>query len=95
MARDKRTYRFLQDTRYGRKIVAESQAVPAIVDAVMRYVAGRLVERALASDSEVTRIAPPPSKRASRFWSAVWTTIWALAAGIAAFLVAAWLLARP
>jgi hypothetical protein len=45
MGRDKRVYRFLQDTRYGRKILAETPDVPEIVDAVTRYVAQRLVER--------------------------------------------------
>ncbi len=99
MGRDKRTYRFVQDTRYGRRIVAESPNVPEIVQAVTRYVAARLVERerALASDSELASSAPQGVARAprGRFWSAVWTTIWALAGGIAAFLVAAWFLARP
>lgn len=97
MARDKRTYRFLQDTRYGRRIIAESQDVPEIVQAVTRYVAGRLVERerALASDSEIARVPAQPSKFARAIWSAVWTTIWALAAGLAAFFVAAWFLAKP
>lgn len=101
MARDKRTYRFLQDTRYGRKILAESQDVPEIVKAVTRYVAGRLVERerALASDGDILRTAPLPAKKTSAIWSAiwsaVWTTVWALAAGVATFLVAAWFLAKP
>ena len=45
MGRDKRTYRFLQDTRYGRKVLAESVNVPDIVDAVTRYLAQRLIER--------------------------------------------------
>src|SRR4051794_16133644 len=34
MARDKRRYRFVQDTRFGRKILAESNEVAEIVDAV-------------------------------------------------------------
>src|SRR5579872_5764428 len=34
MGRDKRIYRFLQDTRYGRIVLAESHDVPVIVDAV-------------------------------------------------------------
>lgn len=53
MGRDKRQYRFLQETRYGRAVLAESYEAPAIAQAVMRYVAGRLVERerALANDA--------------------------------------------
>src|SRR6201995_2658703 len=39
MGRDKRIYRFVQDTRYGRKVLAESHDVPAIVKAVTDYIA--------------------------------------------------------
>jgi hypothetical protein len=45
MGRDKRIYRLLQDTRYGRKVLAESVHVPEIVDAVTKYLAQRLIER--------------------------------------------------
>ena len=45
MGRDKRIYRFVQDTRYGRTVIAESHDVPALVQAVTDYVARRLVER--------------------------------------------------
>ena len=45
MGRDKRMYRFLQDTRYGRKVLAESVNVPEIVHAVTKYLAQRLLER--------------------------------------------------
>ncbi len=53
MGRDKRQYRFLQDTRYGRAVLAESYEVPELVRAVTRYVARRLVERerALTDDA--------------------------------------------
>jgi hypothetical protein len=53
MGRDKRQYRFVQDTRYGRAVLAESYEVPHIVAAVTRYVARRLVERerALTDDA--------------------------------------------
>jgi hypothetical protein len=52
MGRDKRVYRFLQETRYGRKVLAESVNVPEIVHAVTKYLAQRLIERerALAAD---------------------------------------------
>ena len=65
MGRDKRQYRFLQDTRYGRAVLAESYEVPEIVRAVTRYVARRLVERerALADD------APYGRPRRRRWWS--------------------------
>jgi hypothetical protein len=45
MGRDKRIYRFVQDTRFGRIVIAESHDVAAIVDAVTDYVARRMIER--------------------------------------------------
>jgi hypothetical protein len=45
MGRDKRVYRFVQETRYGRKVLAESVNVPEIVHAVTKYLAQRLIER--------------------------------------------------
>ena len=55
MARDKRTYRFLQDTRFGRQVLAETAEIVTLVAAVTAYVARRLVERerALAGDTEL------------------------------------------
>jgi hypothetical protein len=56
MGRDKRSYRFVQDTRYGRKVLAESNEIAAVTEAVTRYVALRLIERerALAADTSPT-----------------------------------------
>ena len=53
MGRDKRQYRFVQDTRYGRTVLAESHEIDDMVTAITRYVARRLVERdrALADDT--------------------------------------------
>lgn len=53
MGRDKRTYRFFHDTRYGRQLLAESDKLPVIVRAITDYVAHRIVERekALISDT--------------------------------------------
>ena len=53
MGRDKRQYRFVQDTRYGRAVLAESHEIADIVKAVTRYIARRLVERerALTDDA--------------------------------------------
>ena len=55
MGGDRRTYRFLQDTRHGRVVVAESDRLDAMAEAVAAYVARRLVERekALAADTTV------------------------------------------
>jgi hypothetical protein len=68
MGRDKRIYRFVQDTRFGRIVIAESHEVATIVDAITGYVARRIIERehALAAMLEPVVIEKP---RRSRFWS--------------------------
>jgi hypothetical protein len=52
LGHDRRTYRFFQDTRHGRVLIAESESVDRIAAAVTNYIARRLIEReqALASD---------------------------------------------
>ena len=45
MGRDRRTYRFLRDTRAGRVVLAEASAIKPVADQVARYVAERIVER--------------------------------------------------
>jgi hypothetical protein len=45
MGRDRRTYRFLRDTRIGRVVLAESTEMKPVADQVTRYVAERVVER--------------------------------------------------
>jgi uncharacterized protein with von Willebrand factor type A (vWA) domain len=52
MARDRRTYRFLQDTRHGRITIGESDDIEHVVEAITTYIAHRLIERekALAVD---------------------------------------------
>ena len=45
MGRDRRTYRFLKDTRIGRVVLAESTEMKPVADQVTRYVAERVVER--------------------------------------------------
>src|SRR5580693_7447055 len=63
MGRDKRVYRLVQDTRYGRKVLAESLHIPDIVQAVTKYLAQRLVERERAlADVGMTFSAPPRSR---------------------------------
>ena len=55
MARDKRVYRFVQDTRYGRRVIAESADIDEMTRAVTQYIARRLVERerVVAGDTEL------------------------------------------
>ena len=59
MGRDKRIYRFVQDTRYGRIVLAESHDVPVIVNAVTDYVARRIIEREHAL-APISPPEPPP-----------------------------------
>lgn len=69
MGRDKRIYRFVQDTRFGRIVIAESHDVAAIVAAVTDYVARRMIEREHAL---VAAPAPQPvvieKPRRGGFW---------------------------
>jgi hypothetical protein len=61
MDHDKRTYRFLQDTRYGRRLIAQSDKLPVILPAMTDYIARRLVEREKALASDLTE-APPAAE---------------------------------
>jgi hypothetical protein len=67
MGRDKRTYRFMQDTVHGRRVLAESLDVPPIVEAVTRYVARRLVAR----EYLLAGVAAERPSRAALAWPAL------------------------
>ncbi|MBO6718386.1 MAG: hypothetical protein JJ913_10560 [Rhizobiaceae bacterium] len=45
IGRDKRSYRFVRDTRAGRVVLAESGETKPVAEAITRYVAERIVER--------------------------------------------------
>jgi hypothetical protein len=62
LARDKRTYRFYQDTRHGRMLIADNQSVEVIVAAVADYVGRRLVERERALATDWRPAASPQSE---------------------------------
>jgi len=96
MGRDKRTYRFVQDTRYGRKVLAESREPDEVAEAVTRYVARRLVERERAlTESAGTPVLQSPQwdlralGHGSR-WHAVWTFLFGVAVGVLILFAAAW-----
>jgi hypothetical protein len=99
MGRDKRQYRFVQDTRYGRAVLGESHDIPDIVHNVTRYVACRLVERerALADDAALGEASAQKviaqERRRSR-WRALRTFVFGIVVG-AAVLVALALAYRP
>lgn len=98
MGRDKRVYRFVQDTRFGRKILAESHDAAEIVEAVTRYVARRMIERERALAEEPmpgagpVRAAPPRRRRRS-FWRIVGRIVRWLLVLFVLFWVAVWYLA--
>jgi len=70
MGRDKRIYRFVQDTRFGRIVLAESHEVPVIVDAVTDYVARRMIEREHALVAiPMVQPAVVEKRRRSGFWT--------------------------
>jgi hypothetical protein len=58
MARDRRTYRFLKDTRAGRVVLAEDIAIKPVADQVARYVAERMIERERLMEGPVEAALP-------------------------------------
>ncbi len=66
MGRDRRTYRFVRDTRPGRIVLAESLSIEPIVDRVTLYIAERLHEREMAfAADELVSYRPAISQRAA------------------------------
>jgi hypothetical protein len=97
MGRDRRQYRFVQDTRYGRTVLAESYEVPALAEAIKRYVARRLVERERALADDATRggaRSPLWQGQNHTRWRSVRTFILGVVAGVIA-LVALAMLTSP
>jgi hypothetical protein len=99
MGRDKRIYRFVQDTRYGRRVLAESLNIPEMTDAITKYVAQRLIERERAlADAGTPMIGDTRREaifeRRRRRRRAIRAFLFGLIAGFAA-LVAAALLSAP
>jgi hypothetical protein len=97
MGRDKRVYRFVQDTRYGRKVLAESVHVPEIVQAVTKYLAQRLVERERALADSGTPLGSDLRRevrfeRRKRRRHGIEIFLLGLLAGVAALIAAALLL---
>lgn len=94
MGRDRRTYRFLKDTRIGRVVLAESSDMKPVADQVTRYIAERIVERQRMLDggdpvasvngrAAVPEAEPPlRSPGRSRVWAAFGAGIALIAAGI-------------
>src|SRR5262249_58343641 len=91
--RDRRTYRFIQAGRYGRKVLAESADVGALVEAVTKYVARRIIERerALAEDERLVMQDPAYGRRGTG-WRAARAFVYGLVLGVAAVIGTLYLL---
>ena len=65
VGRDRRTYRFLKDTRLGRTVILESPSLDDVADTVTNYVAERIIERerVLEADWLSKRIRQGPKRR--------------------------------
>ena len=95
MARDKRRYRFVQDTRYGRKVLAESNDIGEIVDAVIHYVASRIIERerALADDESPLHARLHRGLYSGRRWRTARAFLFGLIAGCVVLFAVLWIVA--
>jgi len=98
MARDRRSYRFLKDTRLGRLTLHESADLDETADAVTDYIAERLIERerAVESDALVSKLRTAALDRREggetayeRTGDRGSTLIWALIVFLAGFAVGA------
>lgn len=90
MGRDKRIYRFVQDNRFGRMVLAESQVSRDIAEAVTKYVARRMIdrERMLAGEE-----LSPVRFRGPQRGRIVLAFLGGIACGIILLLAAVWLTA--
>jgi hypothetical protein len=91
MGRDRRVYRFIQDTRHGARLLAETPSIEEMVSAITRYVARRMIERerALAADERrMPRAARLIHRR--RFWRDLRNFFLGIVLGIAAVFAAVW-----
>ncbi|ABE61947.1 conserved hypothetical protein [Nitrobacter hamburgensis X14] len=79
MGRDKRMYRFVQDTRHGRIVLAESYDAAAIVNAVTDYVARRMIERERALVAMLPEQAEAKEKPRRR---SLWTFAFGFIVGV-------------
>jgi hypothetical protein len=65
MGRDRRSYRFLKDTRLGRTVILETAKLEDMADTVTHYVAERIIERerAMEGDWLIKRVARDDAAR--------------------------------
>jgi hypothetical protein len=96
MGHDKRIYRFLLDSRFGRRVLAESPDIDELVRAITQYVARRLVERERALSGGAPAGAAEghhyDGLRQRRLWRLLGVFVLGVLAGAIALLAAAWFL---
>lgn len=102
LGRDRRTYRFLKDTRLGRVVLAESAEIKPIADQVTRYIAERLIEReqmldggvaqSFAHTPEVREAPAAPQTSYSATWAAMLSGVGLIVAGALVGLIVTLLL---
>jgi hypothetical protein len=102
MGRDRRTYRFLKDTRIGRVVLAESPEMSKVADQVTRYIAERIVERERMMEGSVdpaidgiprSRIREadlPIGARSNDGISGMWFVVAGAVVGLVASVVLLW-----
>ena len=91
MGRDKRMYRFVQDSRFGRKVLAELILSAEIARAITKYIARRMIEREHMLAGAEPAAAGTSTAHGTGLMSAF---IAGLLCGIAGLLALAWLAAR-
>jgi len=93
MSRDQRIYRFVVDTRFGRKVLTESMHVREIADAITRYVAQRLIERERSLTNSNIALGDPQREvsieRSRGRRRAIGAFLLGVVAGLAALVIAA------
>ena len=87
MGRDKRIYRFVQDSRFGRQVLVESTVSRDIVDAVTKYIARRMIERERALADDALWSLPAHVRRRGRV---VLAFLLGAVVGLVALFAAAW-----
>jgi hypothetical protein len=109
MGRDRRTYRFVRDTRLGRSVLAESVDIKPVAVQVTRYVAERLIERqmlmegdvaSLKSSPELPKLTPeiveePHSEPHSKWSGVIAGLVWALIGAVAGGGILLAVLSKP
>ena len=88
MGPDRRTYRFLRDTRLGRVVLAESTETGPVAEQVTRYIAERMVERQRIIEGEIISLPrgtkrrnEAPARKKPSIWKALLGTLLLVLAG--------------